>query len=66
VAQVLADPQVLARNMIVETRDASGARQRMAGNPVKISGFEDPTTRRAAPELDADRDSLLGKGAKAD
>ena len=66
VAQVVADPQVLARNMIVLARDASGVSLRMAGNPVKISGFDDPATRRTAPELDADRGSLLGNGPKSD
>ena len=67
VAEVLADPQVAARNMIVELaprRDpASGARAaaseaaphlRTAGNPIKLSGFPDPPVRPAAPGLDAD------------
>jgi CoA:oxalate CoA-transferase len=27
---------------------------RMAGNPIKLSAFPDPSTRRPAPELDAD------------
>jgi CoA:oxalate CoA-transferase len=35
--------------MIVE---ADGVR--MAGNPIKLSAFADPTTRPAAPDLDAD------------
>jgi CoA:oxalate CoA-transferase len=54
VAQVLADPQVRARNMVVRA-DAL----EMAGNPIKLGGVEDPQTRRPAPELDADRTSLL-------
>lgn len=40
--------QVKARNMMVESDGL-----RIPGNPVKISGFDDPTTRPAAPALDA-------------
>jgi CoA:oxalate CoA-transferase len=49
VADAVEHPQVQARNMIVE---AGGVR--MAGNPIKLSAFADPSTRPAAPELDAD------------
>ena len=66
IAAVLADPQVAARNMIIETREADGTVLRMAGNPIKLSGFEDPTERTAAPELDADRSSLLDKSPSRD
>ena len=37
-AQALADPQVLARDMVVEVPLASGESLRMPGNPVKLSG----------------------------
>lgn len=37
-AQALSDPQVLARDMVVEVPLASGERLRMPGNPVKLSG----------------------------
>jgi len=40
-------PQIAARNMLIE---AGGVR--MPGNPVKISGYEDPKVRAAAPTLD--------------
>jgi hypothetical protein len=30
----------------------------MAGNPVKLSEFPDPPTRRPAPELDADGERI--------
>ncbi len=59
VADVLADPQVLARNMIVSAMRPDGSRLRMAGNPVKLSAFPDSSTREPAPALDADRDSIL-------
>ena len=66
VAAVLADPQVAARNMIVETHDADGNTLRMAGNPIKLSGFPDPDSRRAAPDLDADRPGLLAPDSPPD
>jgi CoA:oxalate CoA-transferase len=49
VPEALESPQAAARNMIVE---AGGLR--MMGNPIKISGFDDPLTRRPAPALDSD------------
>lgn len=38
-AQALSDPQVLARNMVVETQFADGDTIRMPGNPVKFAGY---------------------------
>ena len=40
-------PQIAARNMLIE---AGGIR--MPGNPIKISGYEDPKVRVGAPTLD--------------
>ncbi|WP_083096616.1 CaiB/BaiF CoA transferase family protein [Pseudophaeobacter leonis] len=60
VAQVLKDPQILARNMVVDVLDEDGAPAYVAaGNPIKMSGLLDPTTRGPAPRLDADRKSIL-------
>ncbi len=61
IAEVLADPQVLARNMLVSVEDPVMGRQRMPGNPIKLSAFLDPPTRPPAPELDADRDRILAE-----
>ncbi|WP_213767670.1 CoA:oxalate CoA-transferase [Caballeronia sp. dw_19] len=47
VAEAAELPQTAARNMLIE---AGGVR--MPGNPVKISGYEDPKTRVGAPTLD--------------
>lgn len=49
VADAVESPQVQVRNMIV-----SAGGLRMAGNPIKLSSFADPPTRRPAPDLDAD------------
>jgi CoA:oxalate CoA-transferase len=60
VAQVLAHPQVRARNMVVGVGDpAQGTPFPVAGSPIKSSAFDDPTTRPAAPALDADRERIL-------
>jgi CoA:oxalate CoA-transferase len=60
VAEAMAHPQTEARNMVV-----SAGELLMAGNPIKIEGFADEGTRRAAPELDADGERIrrdLGEG----
>jgi CoA:oxalate CoA-transferase len=61
VAQALAHPQVAARNMLVSVPDGSGGTLKLAGNPIKMSAFDDPKTRRPAPDLDSDRDAILSK-----
>jgi CoA:oxalate CoA-transferase len=59
VAQAISHPQVAARNMLVEVPDGTGGTLKLAGNPLKMSAFADPKTRRAAPDLDADRAAIL-------
>jgi CoA:oxalate CoA-transferase len=59
VAQAIQHPQVEARNMLIEVEDDKAGRLRLAGNPLKMSAFEDPKTRPSAPDLDADRQHIL-------
>lgn len=60
VAEVLQDPQILARNMVVDVLAPSGEPAFIAaGNPIKLSGVPDPVTRAPAPALDADRAEIL-------
>jgi CoA:oxalate CoA-transferase len=59
VADVMADPQVAFRNMIVSADDPDIGPLKMQGNPIKLSAYEDPPTRAPAPDLDADRDAIL-------
>lgn len=60
VAQVLKDPQILARNMVVDVLDEQGAPAYVAaGNPIKMSGLLDPKTRAPAPRLDGNRQEIL-------
>ncbi len=58
VDRVVADPQVQARNMIISVDDPVAGCVRMAGNPIKLSAFADPSVRPPAPDLDADRDVI--------
>jgi CoA:oxalate CoA-transferase len=51
VGAVLADPQVAARNMVVDVHDPRLGRFRVAGNPIKMSGFADPAERGPVPPL---------------
>ncbi len=59
VAQSIVHPQVEARNMMITVDDPLTGPLRLAGNPLKISGFADPPTRSPAPDLDADRAAIL-------
>jgi CoA:oxalate CoA-transferase len=59
IAQAIVHPQVAARNMLVSVPDGSGGTLTLAGNPLKMSAFDDPKTRKAAPDLDADRAAIL-------
>ncbi|MQQ07069.1 CoA transferase [Epibacterium sp. SM1979] len=60
VVQAMEDPQMLARNMVVSVLDKAGAPAYVAaGNPIKLSGMADPTTRSPAPKLDGDREAIL-------
>jgi CoA:oxalate CoA-transferase len=59
VAKVMADPQVNHRNMIVTAEEPGIGSVRMQGNPIKLSAYDDPTTRPASPDLDADRAKIL-------
>ena len=59
IAEALEHPQVPARNMLIHIDDPAAGRVRLAGNPMKLSAFADPTTREPAPDLDADRAAIL-------
>ncbi|MEW5703129.1 MAG: CoA transferase [Pseudomonadota bacterium] len=58
VADVLRDPQVLARNMVIEIQNPKTGCLQAAGNPIKFSAFPDGKTRKKAPELDGNREEL--------
>lgn len=58
--QVLQDPQLLARHMVVPvTASPGGPSFTAAGNPVKMSTLDEITARGPAPRLDGDRAAIL-------
>ncbi|MEQ8397060.1 CaiB/BaiF CoA-transferase family protein [Thalassobaculum sp.] len=59
IGQAVNYPQAAARNMIVDVDDPITGPMKVIGNPIKISGFADPTTRAPAPNLDQDRATIL-------
>jgi CoA:oxalate CoA-transferase len=59
VEQALSHPQTAARNMLVSVDDPVTGPLKLAGNPMKLTGFADPPTRSPAPDLDADRAKIL-------
>ncbi|MGE0666049.1 MAG: CaiB/BaiF CoA transferase family protein [Sphingomonadales bacterium] len=59
VQQALDDPHVRSRNMVVTVDDPVTGTLEIAGNPIKLSAFEDPATRGAVPDLDEQRAAIL-------
>jgi CoA:oxalate CoA-transferase len=59
VEDVVNDPQVNARNMIVEVDDPKAGKAKLFGCPIKMSAFDDPHVRATAPDLDGDRERIL-------
>jgi CoA:oxalate CoA-transferase len=59
VADAVRLPQVAARSMVAAIPDPTIGTLYVAGNPIKMSGVPEPTTRRPPPALDADRDAIL-------
>jgi formyl-CoA transferase len=64
-AQVFADPQVQARQMMVETDHPTLGRTRMLGSPIKMSGTPPDVTRRA-PLLGEHTDEVLRDAGYSD
>ncbi|MEY4985016.1 MAG: hypothetical protein RIR62_3282 [Pseudomonadota bacterium] len=59
-AQAMADPQVVARHMVVPVAPREdGPAFTAAGNPVKLSTLPEITARGPAPALDGDRQAIL-------
>ncbi len=62
IEQVVNDPHIRHRNMIISVADHGADAKRnvqMPGNPIKFSGYDDPKTRRRAPRLDEHRQQIL-------
>jgi len=60
VDKVISDPQLLARNMLVEVDHPSYGKVKILGNPVKMSGFTEETF-TAAPTLGEHNKKILSE-----
>jgi CoA:oxalate CoA-transferase len=47
--------------MVIEVDDPKVGKLKVAGNPVKLSGYEDPSERPTAPDVDQDRARILSE-----
>ncbi|MDZ4739112.1 MAG: CoA transferase [Alphaproteobacteria bacterium] len=65
VAQVMADPHIQSRNMIVSVEDPDIGTLQLAGNPMKLSAFPDAKTRSPAQKLDERGHDIRQKGFAA-
>ncbi len=59
VAEAMQDPQLLARNMVLDVPRWSDGHHRVPGNPPKITDMPDPSRLEPAPKLDGDRQAIL-------
>jgi crotonobetainyl-CoA:carnitine CoA-transferase CaiB-like acyl-CoA transferase len=64
-AQVFADPQVLAREMVVETEHPTLGHMRTLGSPIKMSATP-PDVSRRAPQLGEHTDEVLTEAGLSD
>ena len=53
------NPQIKARNMIVDTYHEAVGNFKTAGNPIKMSSYEDSLKRENVPNLDGDREKII-------
>lgn len=60
VLEALGDPQLLARNMVLPVTPRTGGPGFIAaGNPIKMTGLDEPKAHASAPMLDGDRQRVL-------
>ncbi len=59
IKEAVENPQVEARNMIVKAYHKVIGDFKLAGNPIKMSTYEDPKKRGEIPDLDEHREKIL-------
>ena len=59
IKEAVESPQTKARNMIVSAMHNKVGEFKMAGNPIKMSSYEDKNTRGEIPNLDQHREKIL-------
>ncbi len=61
VEEIMQDPQIQARNMIVEVQDQRAGTIKISGNPIKMSSIEESKTRKPAPEIGEHNQEILSE-----
>ncbi len=61
IQNMLADPQIAERNMVVTSADGPRGPFSTTGNPIKLSTFPDPAEKGSVSALDEDRDQILAE-----
>ena len=61
IEQIVTDPQIASRNMIVSAKSDTGVEFKMPGNPVKFSAYEDSAKRQPAPRMDQHKEDILAE-----
>ena len=59
IKEAVENPQVQSRNMIVKAYHKVVGDFKLAGNPIKMSSYQDEVTRGDIPDLDEHRDKIL-------
>ena len=59
IKEAIENPQIKFRNMIVSANHNKIGKFKMAGNPIKMSNYDDKSTRGEIPDLDQHRDKIL-------
>ena len=59
VADIMQHPQMEPRQMLVTVDDPTFGEMKVAGNPIKLSGYEDTGHRRTAPAVDENREAII-------
>lgn len=59
IPQAVTNPQLRARQMLVDVEDPRLGRLEMPGTPLKFVGFDNRLPERPAPDLDQNREALL-------
>ena len=59
IKEAVENPQVKARNMIVKAYHKVIGDFRLAGNPIKMSTYDDPNKRGDIPDLDEHREKII-------
>ena len=59
VADIMDHPQMEPRQMLVTVDDPTFGEMKVAGNPIKLSGYEDSGRRTTAPDVDENRAAIV-------